>query len=256
MNDIIIAGYGIVGSNLYNFFNKSPRLYDPIKNLLLDNTACDIAFICVPTDNVDNVCDLSSVKNCLSVIQANIYVIKSTIPPGTTEALAAETGKAILFSPEYYGNTPNNKGLNQGFVILGGVRPYTDTVAQLFMHHTPSNFKIEITDAITAELVKYMENAFIATKVSFMNEFYRISRLFQLDFQRVRSLFLMDERFSPFFTYVFEDQPYYDSHCLNKDLPALISHLNKLKNYNPKLLESIVEINSRWKEEYQQERNI
>lgn len=108
-NDILIVGYGVVGHNLENEIKiLKPAIYDKYKNIGLDNKnkKYNIAFICVNTPKTEKeLCDISEVKNAILEINADIYVIKSTILPGTIDKLCQETNKNIIFSPEYYGET-------------------------------------------------------------------------------------------------------------------------------------------------------
>lgn len=117
---VLIIGYGTVGQNLHKELSAlNPIIYDKYKEsytkrpcdyVLRDGTlvyspvAYDIAFICVdtPLDQNDRL-DITEVRNAINENLAGIYVIKSTCPVGTTDLLMTETGKKIVYSPEYYG---------------------------------------------------------------------------------------------------------------------------------------------------------
>lgn len=250
-NDILVIGYGVVGMQIFKFFENQCDILDVPKNIYPKYDVYKYAFVCVPTDNDDGErCDISNVENAIKENNAEFYIIKSTIPPKTTEMLSKKYNKKIIFSPEYYGNTKNNIGKNTHFIILGGEKNSTDRVAQLYMENTSSNFIIECCDSTTAELSKYMENSFIAAKVAFMNEFYRMAKKLGVSYLDLRKNFLLDERFSPYFTYVFDEQPFYNSHCLNKDLPALRQYMKEEYHYDTELISSIIEINKKWKNEF------
>ena len=92
--------------------------------------------------------------------------------------------------------------------------------------------KFRIIDATTAELVKYMENAYLATKVTFCNEFFRIAQHYKVDYEDLRELVTLDPRIDPSHTFVYRSHPWYDSHCLNKDVAAIAEDSNSsfLKN--------------------------
>ena len=66
---------------------------------------------------------------------------------------------------------------------------------------------------------------------TFCNEFADIAKAFGIQYERLRQCFVADERVNPSHTYVYPEQPYYDSHCLNKDIPALLVSCksNKIK---------------------------
>ena len=93
--------------------------------------------------------------------------------------MRVETGKAIVFQPEYGpAETPDhpfNDLRKVRWAILGGLRRHTTAVADLYKTTFSAEFVIQQTDAKTAELTKYMENTFLALKVAFCNEFYDIA---------------------------------------------------------------------------------
>ena len=112
---VLIAGYGIVGHNLYKKFTWA-EIYDkyisdktqPVFSEAPDKKY-DFCIVSVPTPmNADGSADLAQVEEVLSEIKAEIFIIKSTVPPTTTEKLIKETGKRIVFSPEYNGNTQHD----------------------------------------------------------------------------------------------------------------------------------------------------
>ena len=101
-----------------------------------------------------------------------VYILKSTVLPGTTEALSKKYSNIkIIFSPEFLTErTAKLDMLTQSRIILGGELSLTEKAKTLFNER----FKIKNiiqTDSKTAELTKYMNNTFFATKVSIMNEF-------------------------------------------------------------------------------------
>lgn len=207
-----------------------------------------VGFICVPTDMLpDGSADITIVRSAIERHEKHCQVlcIKSTVPPGVTKQLEEE-GYSIIFSPEYFGGTAHANAVNDDFVILGGKREYTNHVAEVYQEVFPANLRILQTDSTTAELVKYGENSWIATKVTFMNEFYRICKKFGVDFREWRELWLADQRISRSHTFVYDEHPYWSSHCLNKDVPAII-HAAELAGADPKLLRAILNINEEHK---------
>lgn len=243
MKNILIIGYGVVGHNLAKDIEKlQPDVYD-IKYEDKRKPHYDFAFICVDTPYIDenNVCDLTQVKAALNDNNADIYIIKSTILPGSVEELKKETGKRIIFSPEYYGGTQHCNNFNFNFTILGGEKQDCLEVQQLLQNVYDGTHTFRIVDSKTAELVKYMENSWLATKVSFCNQFYDIAKNMDVNYEELRELFILDPRVNPSHTFVYKDHPYWSSHCLNKDVPAIA------KWANAELLKSIIEFNEKQK---------
>jgi len=223
MNSILICGYGNIGKYLETeLCHYNPDIYDPLYNTMNKYEIYDIAFIAVPTNNLpDNTCDISIVEKVITEVKANLYVIKSTIIPGSTTELINKTKKHIVFSPEFYGTTlSSNREVN--FLILGGNQKDKDIVANLYTAIKRPSFRIFSTTLETAELVKYMLNSFLALKVTFCNEFAKLAGSIGVSYTELRTLFVQDERVGDSHTWVFPEKPYYDSHCFNKDIPALI----------------------------------
>ena len=246
---ILIVGYGNVGKNLHKEWGvldiDTYDKYKPETNTKKDKKY-DIAVICVDTPyrSCDDVCDVSEVKNAIMANDADIYIIKSTVLPGTTERFAAETGKTILFSPEYYGTTHFTNNYLFDFTILGGNKEAGKKVVQCLQRVYDGRHRFFLTDAKTAELCKYMENAFLAMKVSFCQEFFEIAEKIGVNYEELRELFVADPRVDPSQTYVFRDHPYWKSHCYDKDIPAIA------EAYDAKLLKAVIAFNERQKEKY------
>ena len=66
-----------------------------------------------------------------------------------------------------------------------------------------------------------MENSYLATKVSFCQQFYVIAEKIGVDYEELRELFVLDPRVEKSHTFVYRDKPYWSSHCLDKDVPAI-----------------------------------
>ena len=221
----LIVGYGVVGHNLAEEIKKvNPDIYDKYKtdcNTKKD-IKYDITFICVDTPLQDDFnLDTNEVKNAILENDSEIYVLKSTCPIGTVERLKEETDKKIIFSPEYYGGTQHCNNFDFDFTILGGDKEDCLEVIQLLQNCYDGRHQFRITDSKTAELVKFMENSYLATKVSFCTQFFEICKKHGVSYEELRELFLLDNRVNPSHTFVYKDKPYWDSHCLNKDVPHI-----------------------------------
>ena len=250
---ILVIGVGTVGTNVARRLlpesstvenDISIFVYDKYKETFAEkeDKHYDLAFICVDTPYTDdNSCDITEVRNALIENDAELFVIKSTVLPGTTERLRKETGKHIVFSPEYYGSTQHCNNFKFDFTILGGFKTDCIKVVPLLQHIYEANHQFRITDSKTAELVKYMENSYLAMKVSFCSQFFDIAESAGVNYEELRELFILDPRVNPSHTFVYRDKPYWDSHCLNKDVPAIA------EEYSAPLLKSIIEFNNQKK---------
>ena len=247
IKDILIAGYGVVGRNLAKELAAlSPDIYDKYKpehNTIKSAHRYGLAFICVDTPYIDDErpCDTTEVANAIAEVDADCYCIKSTVLPGTTDRLAASLGKRVVFSPEYYGGTQHCNNYHFAFTILGGEKRICTEIVQLLQRVYDGRHTFRITDARTAELTKYMENAYLATKVSFCCQFFEIAKGLNVSYEELRELFILDPRVNPSHTFVYADHPYWESHCLDKDVPAIAAF------GNASLLKAVIAFNQNQK---------
>src|SRR5205807_8423671 len=98
-------------------------------------------------------------------------------------------------------------------------------------------------DARTAEMTKYMENCFLALKVTFCNEFYDIARGMNVDYNELRELWLLDPRIGRSHTFVLPDDRGFGGKCLPKDVAAMV-HTGTETGSRPTLLEAMLRANT------------
>ena len=246
MKSVLIVGYGVVGQHFAKeIATLQPDIYDKFKpefNTKQDKKY-DFAFICVDTPYVskENPCDISQVINAIKENEAENYVIKSTILPNTTNYLVNTYDKRIVFSPESYGGTQHCNNFKFDFTILGGEKEDCYKVQQLLQEVYDARHLFRIVDSTTAELVKYMENSFLATKVAFCLQFYEVCKKLNISYEELRELFILDPRVNPSHTFIYEEHPYYMSHCLDKDVPAIAN------TFDMELLKEVINYNNKFK---------
>lgn len=242
MKEILIIGYGVVGHNLSEELKAlSPDIYD-IKLKDRRKSHYDFAFVCIDTPHMDEIdAPIDDLIDVINSNNADIFIIKSTILPGSTDRLKEITGKRIIFSPEYYGGTQHCNNFDFNFTILGGDKQDCLQVQQLLQNVYDARHSFHIVDSKTAELLKYMENSWLATKVSFCSQFYNIAQQCGVDYETLRELFILDPRINPSHTFVYDEHPYWDSHCLNKDVPTIANA------FDAELLKAIISFNEKQK---------
>lgn len=250
---VLIVGCGNIGSKLYEEYKAlNPDRYDPYKAINEKrDIKYDFAFIAVDTPMDENgVCDLSQVRCAIKETNAEIIVLRSTVPPKTTEMLKEQYKKRIVFCPEFYGTTQHcdEKTFNYNFAILGGDKDDCDEVMQLLQEIYDARFRFGITDSTTAELTKYMANTMLASKVSLCVQFFEIAKQCGVNYNEMRELWLMDERFNRAHTFVYKEHPYWTSHCFDKDLRALVNFSKA------PLIEAVLSYNEQCKEKLNDER--
>ena len=248
---ITIAGYGPVGHYLERVFAPSHEvvLYDPPRGIGGDGDLadCDFAILAVPTPpGPHGAADTSVVEDVVAKASPRLAIVcESTVPVGTTERLIAETGKAMVFVPEYAGETeghPYREMSARTFFIYGGHEPAVSHVRDLYKGIFP-NASHHIVPPSTAEMVKYMENTFLATKVAFCNEFFDLCAATGVDYEEARRMWLLDWRIGPSHTVVTPERGY-DGRCLPKDIAAVIATGREL-GVPMEILESVQRANAR-----------
>ena len=188
--------------------------------------ACDIVFVAVPTpfDAALGACDVVNVIDVAERVSAPLC-IKSTVPPGTIEDLAKLTGKRIAYSPEYLGESPDHPWREAdacGFVVLAGDELACEIVKTAYESSSTARLRYVRSGVREAELAKYMENCFLATKVAFANQFHELARKAGVDYDDVRAIFTLDPRAGASHTAVTNERGF-GGKCLPKDLRSLIA---------------------------------
>lgn len=235
-----------MGKHLKEEF-KFAETYDPDVDMKADyfqppNKKYDVVFIAVPTPDNHGKCDTKYVEQAISQVNADIYILKSTVPPTTTDKFAERFNKHILFSPEYYGAT---QFANAGgdFVILGGDDYSYKKIRQMYQLIKNADFTIYRVKNTEAEIIKYMENCYLGLKVIFCNQFKDIADLYGVSYDAIRDGFVLDKRVGKSHTFVYDDYRGYDSKCLNKDIPAIITAIKELGYDKKFIMEDVDNIN-------------
>lgn len=248
MRKIAIIGMGHVGTMMHRLFPEA-AVYDEPRGIGSRSEVCgsDAAFICVPTpERADGSCDTSIVEDVLDWLEAGVIIIRSTVPVGFTDQQAAVRGKRLVFQPEYYGETTAHPFADphaRSWLTFGGQREAVKLAIAVYQTVCNAQVKMVITDAATAELAKYMENCFLALKVTFCNEFYDIAEQLGIDYHALREVWLEDPRIGRSHTFVYADNRGFAGKCLPKDLNAMI-HQAQQSGANANLLSAVRERNA------------
>ena len=253
--NIGVIGQGFVGNAIYQKFKKYYKVFTYDLQLKLCNSdleeilqRCKIIFVCLPTPmNKDGSCNLDILEGALkeindqTTIDDRIVVIKSTIIPGSTDK-NNNTYKniEIVFNPEFLTEANAIDDFeNQTRILLGGSVKATTKLKQLYSAVFRNTPKIIKTDAKSAELVKYVTNTFLSTKVSFANEMYKICKALELDYDKIIEMATLDPRLGDSHWGVpGPDGDFgYGGHCFPKDLDAILSLCRDL-NINTNVLKA------------------
>ena len=233
-----VIGNGFVGEAISFAFSSVSNVFiydiDPLRSIndLKSIHNCDFIFVCVPTPMFeDGSQDLSYVENTFTNANNNpIYILKSTVLPGTTNNLLNKyPNLKIIFSPEFLTErTAKLDMLTQSRIILGGELELTEKAKILFNQRFKTKNIIQ-TDAITAELTKYMNNTFFATKVSLMNEYKLLCDKVGANWDVALKGFISDGRIGDSHINVpgHDGKLGYGGTCFPKDVNALLSFSKK-----------------------------
>jgi nucleotide sugar dehydrogenase len=243
-----IIGKGFVGTAVAHGFSHQTsyganiKIYDidPVKSQhTLEDTVnnSDFLFLSVPTpSSKDGTMDLSIVENALQSMNDinqnnnNIVLLRSTVVPGTTKYLQEKfSNLRFVFNPEFLTErSATFDFINQSRVILGGEEKYTKKVKKLYKDRFGQYLPILETTFQTAELIKYMNNLFFATKVSFLNEMKLLADKIDVDWDKAVEGFILDGRIGHSHLSVpGPDGKFgFGGSCFPKDIQALIHFAN------------------------------
>ena len=238
----------------YDKYDKDKSTCDNLFDLVME---CDVMFVCVPTPmNKDGSCHTDIVEEVITeineiVLETESYpyhikpivVIKSTVPPGTTDRLHSKNrGIDVIFNPEFLTEMNFIEDFkNQNRIILGGIRRGTSLLRQVYSKVFP-HATIVKTGAKHAEMVKYFTNCFLATKVSFANEMKVLCDKIGIDYDKVVEYATYDKRLGKSHWAVpGPDGDYgFGGHCLPKDISAIVNGYDDME-----LLQAVLKVNDK-----------
>ena len=224
---------------------------------------CDYIFVTVGTpQKINGAIDLSMIKNSATQIgkilcktkKKPIILIKSTVIPGTMKNTVLpilekkskkKAGKdfGLISNPEFLQETTSIKDTKLPHaVVLGGYNTKYMKKAKSFFSKLHPNAPIIITNHQTAEMVKYANNSFLATKISFINQLSNICQnIPEANIDDISKTIGLDPRIGKLFL---NAGPGYGGSCLPKDMKALINFASSV-GVKPILLNAVEEINEK-----------
>lgn len=257
-----IIGFGFVGQAIGwahrndELLIRDPKLQDSIGlDKFID---CDAVYVCVPSPPRGNLyedghCDTAILEQTLSellfvLINKPIPIIcKTTAPPSVYKRLLAQYPN-IVHCPEFL-TAANNVAdyQNAKYMILGGNLEWTEAAQKIIRTSVPVKHENYIKTYIeTASLFKYMMNSYLATKVTFLNDWKKLSDRIGVEWADMKFLSLLDGRAGP--THL--DVPGPDGEygwggaCFPKDVAAIMEEALDL-GVELELLGRVEEINKK-----------
>ena len=217
----------------YIYTKTDPELKNPYNSLVSKVDNC--IFVCVPTPmNSDGSCNTSIVDKVVCDIseaakelnkQGIVVIIKSTVVPGTTLRLNnTYQNIKVVFNPEFLRERSSLDDFkSQDRIIVGGPHKGTTLVKQMYEIAYP-NVPVTKTSSTIAEMVKYMTNCFLATKVSFANEMSQLCDKLEIDYDKVVEYATKDKRLGDSHWAVPgpDGEKGFGGSCFPKDLNAIL----------------------------------
>lgn len=217
----------------------------------------DIIFLCVGaiTNHADWSVDLAALEQVAAdlgrlVKDGQTVVVKSTVPPGTTEgpvlrSLESDGKRAgrdfeLCMNPEFLREgSAVQDFLNPDRIVVGERVPgAADRLLQLYCNLNCPVIKVDLK---TAEMIKYASNVFLAARISLVNELGNVCKALGIDMYQVAEAMARDERIGDKFL---NSGAGFGGSCFPKDLRALIG-IARRNGYQPDLLEQVHQLNER-----------
>ena len=259
-----IVGYGFVGKALANGLRNNvqtclidPKLETSVGDLVDFNP--DAIFLCLPTPmSDDGNQDISILKMVLEELKSykinSLVVIKSTVLPENIEVIE-NIYTNFVYNPEFLREKhANDDFINSKLIVFGGKDPNIKYLADIYKNHSKCLCQDYVfTDLISASMIKYTINSFLATKVIFFNEIHSL-------FNKVKT----SENWDNFISYLSLDKRIGDSHmqvpghdgrlgfggaCLPKDSSAILKYAESL-NVEMSLIRNVIETNNKIRSSY------
>ena len=276
---ILIIGSGVIGKatgiGIINKTNYEVIFYDIKKekleelrllgynvidnydDLSMENLFCSM--ICVPIPFIKNTLDLSYIKAALTDVARyilkkinhyHLIVIRSTIPPSITKTqmiplLEKISNKRVK---KNFGVCLNPEFLRERSAIEDFQNPWRIVIGEEYkrsgdiLEKIYKNFDCPVirTDYDSASMIKYLSNAFLASKISFFNEMYLICKVLGLDEHFIAKVVAKDPRIGNYG--IFGGRPF-EGRCLPKDLDTFIEFVENYK-IDAKILKSVRDVNN------------
>ena len=246
---------------LQSMLRRSLNVGLKISSNILAIKKCNLIFVTVGTPQKRNgEIDLTMIKNVTNKIgkllsktkHKPIIIIKSTVIPGTTQNVILPIlqrmsrknvgkGFGLLTNPEFLRETMAvNDTLHPHVIVLGGDNDIFLKKVRRFYSNLHHSVPIVLTNYSTAEIIKYANNSFLATKISFINQIASIcEEIPDANIDDVAKTIVLDPRIGNLFL---DAGPGYGGSCLPKDVKAIINFSTKA-GVNPTLLTAVEKTN-------------
>lgn len=251
-----IVGLGVIGSAVkkgfeyidYDVFYHDINLETSINSVI----SSDVCFVCVPTpsDKLGN-CDTSIVESVIVELLKNNYkgliAIKSTVSPGFTDKMSTKYNtKNLSFVPEFLRERCATEDFinNQDLCVIGAYSEVHFNILKEIHGILPKSFAF--CEPKEAEFVKYFNNVYNATLITFANSFASICESMNVDYNNVKKIAVRRNHINDIYLNSSEKLKGFGGMCLPKDTSAL-SKLAELNCPEIKFFKNILDQNDKFK---------
>ena len=255
-----IIGYGFVGKAVRNGLKENVKVFivDPKINTSIQDLNYfepEVVFLCLPTPygSKTNIQDISILTDVLKQIKNSsfsdtLFVLKSTISPDNIDIF--NHIKRFVYNPEFLREiNADDDFINTDFLVFGGIDKNCESLKQFYKNHTKCKTNNYLfTDIISASLIKYAINTFLATKVIFFNELFELFNISgtKEDWESFIEIIKNDSRIGSTHMQVpgHDGRKGFGGACFPKDISAFLSYSKKM-NLNFSLLETVIKSNNK-----------
>lgn len=250
-----IVGFGVIGMATGSVF-PDLVIFDPAKGFTDRQplAECNVVFVCVPTPTRDGEQDLSVLRGALDDIaptlrHGQVVAIRSTVLPGTTRRLQDDYPALVMAAnPEFLRSHRAMDDARRPYRIVIGAEHSQARGALVEAYHqslvVDARHRLLLTDSLTAELIKYGANCYLAMKISYFNEMYDVCRTLEGDFETLRTALGLDPRIGAGEeTFINPRSRGFDDECLPKDLEAFIGFLER-NEFPATMFQGTAEVNN------------
>lgn len=230
-------------------YDINPELCEPKGISLINLVNCDLIFISVPTPmNSDGSCHFKIVENVIKDIRNldpnnKSIIIRSTVTPGFCDKNECSFMPEFLTEKNFKNDFINCK--NWIFGIRNDFNPLKDKITTLinlaYKNNKIKYNKISFVSNTEAEMIKYIRNTFLATKISYFNEIFSYCQIKNIDFNTVREIACSDERIGLSHTNCpgHDGKKGFGGTCFPKDISSLQFDMKQNKIKSP-LIDAVI----------------
>ena len=257
-----IVGHGFVGTAVDHGFTRDIQKFivDPKHNSTntiedLITFKPDAVFVAVPTPQLESgECNTEILEDVMQQLNNNkglLVIVKSTVPAYKLQSIREQCiNLKVVYNPEFLTEKNYIEDFRHPAMhVFGGLNADTDAVEKLYLEHSDcKECPVYKTDMVTASMVKYCINSFLAPKVTFMNEMYDVLRAARgADWNTFTNIIANDPRIGISHMKVpgNDGQRGYAGSCFPKDTAALAWFAREILNTQFTQLETSIKINDK-----------